>query len=211
MKHRLGPILMVLSLAAVCMAACGRGQTTPDDVSSSQTSSESSSEADLSVEPIEEGEIPELMPPYTLSNFVSLDLDGNVVTHDIFSESKLTMVYVWAVNSGPCIDDMPTILEVAEDNAQKGVQTIGIIADLSDRKTVSATSKAIQQAGIDFLQLLPTEELCEAKLYEIKRVPVTFFVDSEGNQVGEDHMGKASRSSWGKIVDSYLKAVNGKK
>lgn len=211
MKHRLGPVLLVLSLAAVCIAACDRGQSAPDDVSSSQTSSESSSEADLSVEPIEEGEIPELTPPYTLSNFVSIDLDGNTVTHDIFSGSKLTMVYVWAVNSGPCIDDMPTILEVAEDNAKKGVQTIGIIADLSDQKKVSATSKAIQQAGIKFTQLLPTEELCEAKLYDIKRVPVTFFVDREGNQVGEDHMGKITRSSWGKIVDSYLKSENEKK
>lgn len=209
MKHRLGPVLLALSLA-MCTAACDRGQSAPDDAPSSETSSESSSEADLSVEPIE-GEIPELTPPYTLSNFVSIDLDGNTVTHDIFSRSKLTMVYVWAVNSEPCIDDMPTILEVAEDNAKKGVQTIGIIADLSDQKNVSATSKAIEQAGIKFTQLLPTEELCEAKLYDIKRVPVTFFVDSEGNQVGEDHMGKVTRSSWGKIVDSYLKSENEKK
>mgnify|MGYP001120536452 CR=1 FL=1 len=204
MKHRLGPVLLALLLAAISTTACGRGESAPDGASSSQISSESSSEADFSVEPIE-GEIPTLTPPYTLSNFISLDLDGNVITHDIFSKSELTMVYVWAIGSDQCIEDMPTILDIAEDNTKKDVQTIGIIADLSDKKEVEATSEAVRQAGINFTQLLPTEELCEAKLYAVTRVPLTFFVDSKGNQVGEDHTGKAVRSSWGKMVDSYLK------
>lgn len=45
--------------------------------------------------------------------FTGQDLAGNSVSESVFSESKLTMVNVWATYCNPCLSEMPGLGELA--------------------------------------------------------------------------------------------------
>ncbi|MCI8811517.1 MAG: TlpA family protein disulfide reductase, partial [Oscillibacter sp.] len=47
--------------------------------------------------------------------FEGTDLDGNTVSQEIFSQSKLTMVNVWATYCNPCLSEMPGLGELAAE------------------------------------------------------------------------------------------------
>ena len=47
--------------------------------------------------------------------FAAKDMDGNEVTSGIFSESKLTMINVWATYCNPCLNEMPDLGELSEE------------------------------------------------------------------------------------------------
>ena len=44
--------------------------------------------------------------------FETVDMDGNTVTEEVFTQSKLTMVNVWATYCNPCLSEMPDLLDV---------------------------------------------------------------------------------------------------
>ena len=47
--------------------------------------------------------------------FEGYDMDGNAVSSEIFAESKLTMVNVWATYCNPCMREMPGLGELANE------------------------------------------------------------------------------------------------
>ena len=63
-------------------------------------------------------------------DFVGTDIEGNVVTSDIFSQSKLTMVNVWATYCNPCLSEMPGLGELADEYDAEEFRIIVIISDV---------------------------------------------------------------------------------
>lgn len=44
-------------------------------------------------------------------------------------------------------------------------------------------------------------------LHNIYVVPNTFFIDKNGNQIGDEIFGSKSKNEWEKIIDEKLKLV----
>ena len=63
-------------------------------------------------------------------SFEAQDMDGNTVSSDIFGESKITMVNVWATYCNPCLSEMPELGELAQEYDAGEFRLIG------DRKSV---------------------------------------------------------------------------
>lgn len=129
----------------------------------------------------------------------------------LFEGHKLTMINVWATFCGPCIDEMPDLGEIASEYADKGLQIVGIPADvLSQDGSISeemvATAKEIVAAtGANYLHILPAEDNY-ALLAQSMYVPTTFFFDEEGNQLGESYVGSRSKADWTAIIDELLES-----
>ncbi len=60
------------------------------------------------------------------TEFSGVDMDGNEVSEEIFSKSKLTMVNVWATYCNPCLSEMPGLGELAKAYSPEEFQVIGI-------------------------------------------------------------------------------------
>lgn len=148
-----------------------------------------------------------------LSAFTSRSLAGDAVDQSVFAGKKLTMVNIWATYCGPCIREMPELGELAAENADAGVQIIGIPVDVlnsdgsySDSQLKEAAS-VVESTEADYLHILPSADLIEAKLSQVYAVPTTIFVDENGTQVGQDYMGSRSKADWQSIIDELLKEV----
>lgn len=144
--------------------------------------------------------------------FVTTDMAGNPVNEQVFSGHKLTMVNIWGTFCSSCVGEMP---DLAKLQTQYGndLQVIGIVLDAADKngnilpdKKAEAAS-IIETAGADYLHLLPSKSLNRAYLNDIQSVPVTIFLDENGNQIGVRYFGSKDKAQWSKIVDALLESL----
>lgn len=174
---------------------------TKEDASSTETQKEGDASSDTQGE---SGGI--------LSSFTATDLDGNEVDQSVLEDYELTVVNVWATFCNPCIREMPDLGELSEEYKDQGVQIIGLVSDVMDsdgslnQDLVETARDIVEETGADYLHLLPSEDLY-GLLYQISAVPTTFFVDSQGNQVGSVYVQSMSRTQWETVLDETLAEV----
>ncbi|WP_191014515.1 TlpA family protein disulfide reductase [Treponema zioleckii] len=144
-------------------------------------------------------------------SFSATDMSGKTVSSDIFAKNKVTMVNIWGTFCGPCIREMPDLAKLNEANKSNGVEVVGIVIDILDRKgnvdsrVKSSGETIIKQTGANYTHIIPTKEMFSGFLKNIQAVPTTIFVDSNGKQIGEAYLGARSQKDWQKIIDEILK------
>lgn len=143
----------------------------------------------------------------TLASFRAADLNGQIRDESFFASAELTMVNVWATYCGPCLREMPELGELSQEYADKGVQIAGVVIDTRNsdgtivQSQVEQARALAEQTGADYVHLLPTSDLIQAGLGGIYSVPTTFFVNADGEQVGETYVGSRSKEDWSAIID----------
>ena len=145
--------------------------------------------------------------------FEAQDTEGNTVTSDIFGQSRLTMVNVWATYCNPCLSEMPELGELAGEYDSGDFRLIGIISDvpeamegIDEEKAERAREEAkslIEKTGADYTHLLLGASLYNALLTDVTAVPTTFFIDKEGN-VLDQVVGAMDKESWKEKIDALL-------
>ncbi|MBO5325563.1 MAG: TlpA family protein disulfide reductase [Lachnospiraceae bacterium] len=138
--------------------------------------------------------------------FTTTDLYGNTVTQEIFAQSDLTVVNVWATYCGPCINEMPYLGELAEEYDSSKVQIVGIPTDVYNQEYLDYALSLINETGADYTHLLMSEELYNWGLTEIQYVPTTFFVNSEG-EILDSVVGSMSKEDWKALIDEKLASL----
>ena len=116
MKKRYGTYLPALVLTALLSGGCGMTDSTKDSGYISF--------------PYAQDVPPQQETPGVQVVFEGHDIQGNTVSSDIFSDSKLTMVNVWATYCNPCLREMPGLGELAEEYDGSEFQIIGIVSDV---------------------------------------------------------------------------------
>ncbi len=135
-----------------------------------------------------------------LAEFKAADLEGNIISNEIFSQYELTMINIWGTFCGPCIEEMPDIQRVHEAFKEKRVQVIGIVADnkLMEARQITAAQ------GANYLNLIPDQSLMNNLISRFDYVPVTVFVDSEGRLLNTIVSGARDYDSYSKIIEELL-------
>ena len=190
-------ILAVLA-GAVLLGGCTGNTSDNDKKTESVSGKQESSGTNAS-----SGKSDSLPLPVT---FEAADMEGNEVSSSIFSESKLTMINVWATYCNPCLQEMPDLGELSGEYDSGEFQIIGVISDVqegADQDTLDKASSLIEQTGADYPHLLLNESLYEAMLTEVTAVPTTFFFDSNG-MVLDTLVGSRDKDEWKGIIDALL-------
>lgn len=135
--------------------------------------------------------------------------DLSPVNADVLQGKKLTMINVWATYCNPCINEMPELAQLNKDYADKGVQVIGVLTDLGsteayDGEAMDYARAIIDSTGADYLHILPGEGMFFGALNDITAVPTTYFVDENGQIIGEPYVGSRDYDGWAAIVDDLL-------
>lgn len=135
--------------------------------------------------------------------FECIDLDGNTVTAEVFAQSKLTMVNVWATYCNPCLNEMPGLGELAAEYDPEEFQIIGIVSDVLEGDDQSLAESLVQQTDAAYPHLLLNRSVYTALLTDIVAVPTTFFIDENG-EVLDTVVGAMNKTAWEDAIDALL-------
>ena len=143
-----------------------------------------------------------------LGNFNASTINGGITNQGVFARADLTMVNVWATFCAPCKEEMPALQTISEAYKGKGFQIIGIVTDTADEygrssgPQLAEARRVATAAGVTYTNIIPTSSMYSGLLGSVVAVPTTFFIDKEGNQVGELYLGAKTETEWLKIIES---------
>ena len=139
-------------------------------------------------------------------SFETTDLEGNTVNSaDIFKENKITMINLWGTFCGPCIREMPDLEILRERLKEKECGIIGIVVDVEgpqDTEVIDAAKEIIAYTGVTYNNLVPWETIWETLPAEF--VPTTYFVDENGQIIGEEAVGARGADEYEALIDELL-------
>lgn len=142
-----------------------------------------------------------------ISGFKAKDLNGNVVTSDIFSKNKLTMVNIWATWCGFCVDEMPEINKLYK-NLPEGTNIISICTDANEsNESLNIAKEIMKKSNVEFITLIPDETLKKKLTDNIQIFPTTVFVDNKGNTVGNPNSEENTAEGYMKSIKDHLKLI----
>lgn len=126
---------------------------------------------------------------YKNINFNAKTLDGKDISSDIFKDYDLTLVNLWGTFCDPCIAEMPDINKLYEEFKDKNVNVIGIVGDTPNKDNEELARKIIKNEKVTYTNIIPDKSLEEGIIKEVSGYPTTFFVDKNGNVIGETIVG----------------------
>lgn len=192
--------LLIVSL----LAGCGN-EKEPSQPSAEQAQPQQTEEAQPSTEQpqAQEG---------IFQTMQMTDFDGNEVDKSLFEGHRLTMVNIWATFCNPCLSEMPELGELAAEYAKEegGVQIIGICTDITDlsgnttQEAVDGAKQIVEMTGAAYPHLIPNDEFMAFLMQEVPGVPTTFFVDENGEVIGDEVVGAKSKDAWQQEIESLL-------
>ena len=193
-------VFLVSSL--VLLGGCGGDSSEPpaDTAPETETAgvpSDQEEESSASVPPDQEETAPIFI------TFEGTDLNGNTVSQEIFSQSKLTMVNVWATYCNPCLNEMPGLGELAAEYDGADFQIIGIVSDVREGEDQTLVESLVQETGAAYPHLLANDSIGQAILSSVSAVPTTFFFDEDGAYLG-GVVGSAEKSDWEELINDFL-------
>ncbi len=102
-------------------------------------------------------------------------------------KNKITILDFWASWCNPCRREMPNIVKLYKDYQSKGLGIIGISLD----EDADEWKKAIKSMGLTWTQVsdLKGWQSEPAKIFQVKAIPFTMVVDSNGNILAKELRG----------------------
>ena len=190
---------------AVVLFVTGCGKTSTGDTGKVDNTKLAASESDINTGDHEESvSAAETGFPGQMPSFTAKDLDGNIITEDIFREKDLTVVNIWGTFCPPCIAEMPELGEWA-DSMPDNVQMVGLIIDISGDEDAQHHDLAVtitEKAGVKYTNIIANADFNDV-LKWVVGVPTTLFVDQEGAIVGSPIVG-ADVEGYKTFVEEYL-------
>lgn len=146
----------------------------------------------------------------------TVDMEQKEVNADIFKDYDLTMINTWATWCGPCVGELPELEELNQELKDEGkkvaikgmvIETQGVIKPgLSDEERKKA-EKVLKETGVTYQQLLVSEDLANTVLSNQLSFPTTYFVDKDGNLVGDPVEGSNDKAGWKRTIDDKLEEL----
>lgn len=214
MKNIEKKMVSALMAAALCLSMLGGCASKNDASAAASTSSGTGQETQETDQ--QQGTSDALLSPFTVASvgeFTTQDIHGETVTQDIFKDYDLTLVNIFATWCSPCVGEMPDLEKLHQQMADRGVNVVGVVLDTLDEngEIIQEELELAQQlevkTGVTYPILLPDPGYFNGRLTGIDAIPETFFVDKNGNIVGETYTGSGTLEDWIEIVEKELASL----
>ncbi len=165
-----------------------------------------------------QGEEPTTVEPMAdtiLAGMQSFSIFGEEVTGQYFADNDITLVNVWATWCPPCIAEMPTLATLEKQYRDQGFGVLGVVTDLTgqdgmlDEGALEEAHVIAQASEVEFANVVVDMALYEAILPTVQAFPTSFFVDSDGNVLGEGIVGAKTEQEWAELIDEQLASQEG--
>jgi len=130
-------------------------------------------------------------------DFEEKDLEGNPLSVGKF-KGKVVLVDFWATWCGPCVRELPNVLETYEKYHEKGFEIVGISLDRDEEKLKSF----IKEKKMSWPQYFDGQGWGSklAQKYGVNSIPATYLLNAEGEIVDKDLRGERLMEVVGKLV-----------
>ena len=146
--------------------------------------------------------------------FQTETLDGGAIDQTVFSNKKLTMINAWTTWCGACIEEMPDLEELSKELENTDAQIISIVCDTAnakgeiDQELLELAQQIVKRTGATFPSLIPDASLKDGLLQGILGYPTTWFVDEQGNIIGDPVLGSNTKDGWMALIQERMAEVN---
>ena len=146
------------------------------------------------------GEEDALVSKTPFPEFSEVDIAGDEISSDIFTDYDATIVNFWNNGCGSCIAEMPELEELYQDFKERNINLIGVGTDSGESREQLDTAREILKEEGDFYKDF---------VADISTYPTTYIVDGEGNIVGADIVGNVKKQL--DTVETRLALITGQK
>jgi thiol-disulfide isomerase/thioredoxin len=195
-------MLAVLMATTLLLSACTLAPSAPADTTEAPAMTEATEATEATAAPAADATIP--MEPDSALSFSVDTLTGGTLDPSVFSEHKLVMVNYWATWCGPCVGEIPDLVKISKDYADKGFAIVGVLTGDDD---IEGAKKFIADQGMEYPVVLP-EAFFGDNAAGISAIPTTMFFDANGKQVGDTIVGAMSYDDWASTIDEMLAKVS---
>ena len=123
-------------------------------------------------------------------SFKTTDLEGNAVdSKELFAKNKVTMINIWGTYCGPCVEEMPELEQMSKEYADKGASIVGLVVDVTeaDDSKLAEAKSIVKDTGVTYVNLKAWDGFKDQ--LAAPGTPTTYFVDSNGNLIGDPVVG----------------------
>lgn len=136
----------------------------------------------------------------TYKDITLTDPRGNAISiSDYVGKNKVILIDFWASWCGPCIKEMPNVVEAYKQYKDKGFEIIGISMDEDRGRWMSA----IDRLGMTWPHMsdLKGWNSEAAKLYGIESIPYTLLLDQDGKIIDSNLRGNQLLNKLKELLD----------
>jgi len=138
-----------------------------------------------------------LLPGFSAPSFEAVDANGKAFSLDA-QRGRVVVLDFWASWCAPCIAELPTFEQITREFSMKDVVVVGVNRDRSE----SAFRAAIEDYGIDTLQIYDSDVGPVGDIYRIAGIPMTYIIDRAGMIVARGLRGEALVAAIRDVIES---------
>ncbi len=139
-----------------------------------------------------------------MQQFSGKTADGKDMDASAFENYDLTMVNVWTTWCSSCVAEMPE-LESLYHNLPDNVNFISVCLDGDE--SAEAMNKVLEKNKAEFPTVIGNNTLRDKVFKDVIAYPTTFFVDRNGNVVGDLVEGAYSESDYQNEISTRLNSL----
>lgn len=106
-------------------------------------------------------------------DFTVRDSDRSVALHDL--KGKIVVLNFWATWCPPCVEEMPSLVQLQAKLKSQGVEVVGVSVDVDG----DAYHRFLQEHKVDLLTVRDPDQKTNT-LYGTFRYPETYIIDRNG-------------------------------
>lgn len=133
-------------------------------------------------------------------DFTMKDPEGNEVSlSDYVGKSDYLFIDFWAAWCGPCISEMPNVVDAYNTYKDKGLEIVGVSFDDDKDKWL----EAVKSLNMTWPQMsdLNGWDNDAVKFYAIQGIPHTILLDKEGKIIAKDLRGTQLKEKLAELMD----------
>ncbi len=112
--------------------------------------------------------IGEAAPDFSIQN-----ANGAIALHDL--KGKVVVLNFWATWCPPCVEEMPSLVQMQSKLRDKGIEVLAVSVDVDD----NAYHKFLKDHNVDLLSVRDPNQKSNA-LYGTFKFPETYIIDRDG-------------------------------
>ncbi len=137
--------------------------------------------------------------PNTAPNFYWQTPNGENNLYELL-KGKAVLVNFWATWCGPCVKEIPDLIKIKEEFADKNFEIIGISID----KSASPVVEFAKNVGINYILIHdPDSKLLDAFGGSVG-IPTTYLIDKDGKIVSK-YIGARTKETFANDIRKILK------